>query len=355
MQLQTKPFIHELSWVQRFIEKKTTIPSLSNVLFQADGKRLTLTATDLEVGGITTLEGTGRSKWAVTAPVKNIIKYLGKIDEPEITLSVADGNVLVVEHGSGTTRARGMSVEAFPELPAAPATTITLRGLPLAIQRTLFAISKVESRFTLNGALLELTADKSALVATDGHRLSLAPVRTTNVSERVKALIPSKALKEAGALEGDCSFSADKDHVFFSWGQRRIVTRKLTGNFPEYQRVQRQEYPGHVMLPTRSTLKLLERVAVCADERSRATRFTLKDGKLTIFASTVESGEAEGSVAVQPGEGEGLVIGLNCDYVSDFLKVTDNQFVSFAYVDGKTQVEFGTGEGWRYTLMGMRI
>ena len=357
MQLSVKALQTELQWVKSFIEKKTTIPILSNVLFEVSGKRLTLTATDLELAGVTSVEGCGIGDWAVAVPVGKLIQYLGKVDEEEITLAATDNNWLTVTHGSSKTTIAGMSKESYPELPAAPDTQVTLRNLPLAIARTSFAISPEESRFTLNGALLEVDADgKARLIATDGHRLSFAPVQARGNTERVRALIPKKALTEAARMDEDCALSVNDDHVFLSWRQRRIVTRKLKGNFPDYQRVMPEDFPSHVMIPVKSTRKTLDRVALYADERSRAVQFRIANGKLTIFASSVETGESEGTVAVQPGGGDNLLtIGLNADYVNDFLSRTDVQFAAYCWHDKKSGSQFMTGDGWRYVVMPMRI
>ena len=356
MQVSTKALLTEVTWAARFLESKTTIPILSTVLFSADGGTLTITATDLEVGGITSIAG-GTGKWAVCVPVKKLIQYLAKVDESDVTIKASADHVLIVTHGTNSMRVTGMSREAFPELPTFPEPAITLRGLPLAVKRTAFCVSKEESRFTLCGANLEIIKGNANLIAADAHRLGIAPLQIANNDGEysVNVLISKFALTEAGKLDGDCTFALDDNHVFLSWGNRRIISRKLAGNFPDYRRVTgKGEYYGHCMLPAKSTLKVLDRVAVCADERSRAMQFTVKDSKLTLYASTIETGEAQGSVAVQQAEGE-VEIGLKCEYVAEFLGVTDKQFVSFAWTDKKSIVEFGTGDGYRYLLMPMRI
>ena len=375
MILNTKSFRAELEWAQKFIEKKTSLPILTMVLFQADGKLLTLTATDtdLEVGGVTSVDGAGKGKWAVAVPVAKLIKYLAKVDDPEVTLATTDRHQLVVTHGaSSKTTIDGMSKESFPELPTPPKERAKIGRLDLAIERVLFAISKEESRFTLNGALLEINGDDGKLVGTDGHRLSLAPVQVKG-APKVRAIIPKKALFEAGKLEGDCTFSMDEDHVFMAFGQRRIIARKLKGNFPDYERVLVHDFPNHVMLPVKTTLKTLARVAVYADERSRTVRFTVEDGKLTIYAQSLEAGEAgeaEGTIQTQPGESDGkpLIAGYNADYISDFLSRTDFQYIAFCwqsdtqaegsdkvYTAASKMIALTTQDGWQVGIMPLRI
>jgi DNA polymerase-3 subunit beta len=359
MLISTEALRGELEWVNRFIEKKATIPILANVLFEVDGPHLDLTATDLEVAGKAALvierARVKKEQWNCAAPVRKLIQYLAKVDEPEVELSTTD-NKLIVKHGTSITRIAGMSKESYPELPASPQPEITLSGLPLALERTLFAISPQESRFTLNSAMLEVEADgKAQVIATDGNRLSIAPLKA-KTAQKASALIPKKALAEAARLEGDCTFTTSRDHVWFSWGQRSITSRRLTGNFPDYNRTLPKETIGHVFLPVATTLKTLNRVAIYADERSHAVRFKIGDGKLTISSSSIELGEAEGTVPVQTGGGSlPMEAGYNANYVADFLSRTEFANVAFCYNNAKTAAVFATSDGWKYVLMPMRI
>jgi DNA polymerase III subunit beta len=350
MEVQTTELLAELQWTARFIEKKSTI---TNVMFVADGGRLTLTATDLEIGGITSIAGTP-DKWAITAPAQKLINYLCKIDEPTVNIFPNPGNLLTVEVGQDKIRVSGMSSENFPVLPTFPERLFSIRNLPQAAERTAFAISSEETRFSLTGALLEVIGGVGKMVATDSHRLALAPLRITAAEDcKFRALIPKKPLLEGARLEeGDCGLSMDEEHIFMDFGQRRIVSRKLKGNFPDYPRVLRAEYPSHAIIPVKRFLKTLERVAIWADARSRAVRFTFVDGACRMFASSVEEGEAGGVVPVGIAEGSNPVeIGLNADYVIDVLSRTDAQSIGYAWQDEKSVSEFVSKDGWRTAIM----
>jgi len=365
MQVPTQILKKELEWAQRFIDKASTIPILKDILFEVDGPRLTLTATDLEIGGITEVlvartKAQKKEKWAVAVPVSKLIKYLAKVDEPEAELTTKD-NWLTLTHGAAVSKTAGMGKDSFPELPKFPEAQATLGHLSAAIDRTIFAISTEESRFTLNGALLEIDEDEARLVATDGHRLSLCPLQAKGKA-KLKVLIPSKGLREVGRFEDDCQFSVNEDYVFFTFGQRRIVARKLKGNFPDYERVLPKELPNHAFLPVKETLKVLDRVALYADERSHCVTFEVSGAdapggpfNLTIKASSVEEGSAEGTVTLNGGEVTGpLTIGLNAEYVQAFLRLADEQFAASAWKDNKSGSLFMVGE-WAYAVMPMRI
>lgn len=373
MNVSTKALRDELAWVKKFTETKASIPILTNALFEVDGGRLTLTTTDLEVAGITSVECSAGEQWNVTAPIAKLIQYLAKVDEPEVTLTTAE-NWLSVKHGAHGTRIAGMSKDSYPELPKATPTMAVLRRLPLAVERTAFAISSEESRFTLNGALLEIENDQARLVTTDGHRLSLAPLVAKSTEPSIRALIPKFALVEAGKLGDGCEFSMDKDHLFLNWGQRRIVARKLSGNFPDYHRVMPAEMANHVFVPVKTMLRTVDRVATFADERSHAVRLQV-NGNVKVFASSVEQGEAEGSFPYKAGEitGAPFDIGLNAKYVSDFLSRTDQGNIALCWqadepdtvedgvvvrkgIKGNTKaIVLATADGWRIAIMPMRI
>ena len=385
MKINTKQLIKELQWANRFAERKNTIPILANVLFDADGGKLSLSATNLEVAGTTSVIGSGGDKWAVAVPVAKLIQYLGKVDEEEVELSTPGNNWLIVKHSGDGTKVSGMSKESYPELPVPKSKqSVTLRNLPQAIERTLFAISPEESRFTLNGALLEVNGDGAHLIATDGHRLSKAPVTAARANMQVHAILDRKLMQEAQKLDAECCFQQDDDHVFLTYSgmgyadtTRRIIARKLKGTFPDHERVVPKEMPNHFMIPVASTKKVLDRVALYADERSHAVVFRFTEGSLTMSARSLEEGEAHGSVAVRPGEiatSLPFEVGLNANYALDFLNRVDSSMVAFCFASDKPDEVNEAGEvvhkgskggskavvltnqsGWLVVLMPMRI
>jgi DNA polymerase-3 subunit beta len=236
------------------------------------------------------------------------------------------------------------------------------------IARTSFAISTEESRFTLNGALFLMRPEGLTMVATDGHRLSFvqAPLpEGTTVTQQVRALIPRKAMTELVKLaedagpDGKAIFADDENHLFFHVGHRLLMTRKLTGNFPDFERVLPKDHTLTAVLQKEEIKSAIERVAQFADERSRAIRVQFTNGEVRVFSSSVETGESEESVTSQY-EGPNLEIGFNAQYLLDFLRVIPQDQVSFELKDQKSAGEMRpAGEGitdqYRYVVMPMRI
>jgi DNA polymerase-3 subunit beta len=366
--------VRELSLSQGVVEKKTTIPILSNVLLEARGDRVYLTATDLELGMRTSCPAKVKKEGSGTIPARKLLDYVRLLPDADITVKFGDNNWANFTCGRSRTRIAGMSRESFPELPAMPETIaeIPVKQLSAMIARTMFAISMEESRFTLNGALLLLGDKTLTMVATDGHRLAYVqrPSGTSNGSAGVayRALVPRKAMAEITKLSDDAGadakvkFGGDDNHLFFEFGPRLLITRKLTGNFPDYERVLPQDNTNIATLVKDEIKGAIERVAQFADERSRAIRVQFTAGEVKVFSSALETGESEESV---PGEyaGPDLEIGFNAQYLLDFLRAIPQDHVSFGLKDQKSAGELqpsSTGEKdepeqYRYVVMPMRI
>jgi DNA polymerase-3 subunit beta len=372
--------VRELSLSQGVVEKKTTIPILSNLLIEARGDRLYLTATDLELGLRTSCPARVKKEGSGTIPARKLLDYVRLLPDADITVKFAENNWANFTCGRSRTRIAGMSRESFPELPAMPETIaeIPVKQLSAMIARTMFAISMEESRFTLNGALMLLGDKTLTMVATDGHRL--AYVQRASEASNVagvayRALVPRKAMAEIIKLADDAGadakvkFGGDENHLFFEFGPRLLITRKLTGNFPDYERVLPSDNT-HIATLLKDEIKgAIERVAQFADERSRAIRVQFTAGEVKVFSSALETGESEESVPSQYS-GPDLEIGFNAQYLLDFLRAVPQTQVSFGLKDQKsagelqpTAVADGSGdaaaknepEQYRYVVMPMRI
>jgi DNA polymerase-3 subunit beta len=373
--------VRELSLSQGVVEKKTTIPILSNVLLEASGDRLYLTATDLELGLRTSCPAKVKKEGSGTIPAKKLLDYVRLLPDADITVKFAENHWASLTCGRSRTRIAGMSRESFPELPPMPEAVaqIPTRQLTAMISRTMFAISMEESRFTLNGALLLLGDNGLTMVATDGHRLAYvhrAAREASNGHAAYRALVPRKAMGEIAKLgddpESKVSFGGDDNHLFFEFGPRLLITRKLTGNFPDYERVLPQDNIHIARLSTSEVKGAIERVAQFADERSRAIRVQFTTGEVKVFSSALETGESEESVPAEYS-GPDLEIGFNAQYLLDFLRAIPQEKMEFALKDQKSAGELKPGqtpaseanadaakpgeeqEQYRYVVMPMRI
>src|ERR1700737_1418665 len=202
MEFSVKKFdlFRDFSLPQGVVERKTTIPILSNLLFQTKGNRLTITATDLELSIRTSCEAKVKKEGAGTIPAKKLLELVRLLPDGEIKVRLLENHWVEIVSERKKYKLVGMARENFPALPAMPH---TLEKIPAAIlgsliAKTKFAISMEESRYTLNGGLLILKPDTLAMVATDGHRLALAETdqKLAGLSGEMKVLIPKKAMDE---------------------------------------------------------------------------------------------------------------------------------------------------------------
>jgi len=360
--------VRELGLTQGVVEKKTTIPILSNILIETDHDQVWLTATDLELGIRCSCPARVKKEGAGTVPARRLLEYVRLLPDADVQVKLAENQWASFVCGRSRTRIAGMSRESFPELPEMPEqlAEIPLATLAEMIAGTTFAISAEESRFTLNGALLILRENGLVMVATDGHRLALVEkhIDLPGLAASYRALLPKKAMSEIQKLASDDSakpveFSGNENHLFFRIDKRLLLSRKLTGNFPDYERVLPKEHPHTIVLQREEVKASIERVAQFADERSRAIRVQVGNAEFKVYSSISETGESEETIPVDYS-GPDIEIGFNAQYLLDFLRSVGQSEVEFHFKDANSAGEFRPhgptpGTVYRYVVMPMRI
>jgi DNA polymerase-3 subunit beta len=360
--------VRELGLTQGVVEKKTTIPILSNILVETDGDQVWLTATDLELGIRCACPARVKKEGAGTIPARRLLDYVRLLPDADVQVKLGENHWASFVCGRSRTRIAGMARESFPELPQMPETLaeMPLKILSEMITSTIFAISAEESRFTLNGALLILKESGLVMVSTDGHRLAMVErqVELPGLKEPFRALLPKKAMSEIQKLASDgpdkqIEFSGNENHLFFRIDKRLLLSRKLTGNFPDYERVLPKEHPYTLVIQRDELKSAIERVAQFADERSRAIRLQIVNGELKVHSSISETGESEETIPVDYGGAE-VEIGFNAQYLVDFLRTVDGEEVELHFKDSNSAGELrprggAAGAVYRYVVMPMRI
>src|SRR5512141_1041084 len=200
--------LKELTATQGVVERKTTIPILSNFLFEASGDKLSITATDLDLSLRTSCSVKVKKEGSCTIPARKLYDYVKLLPEGEISIKLLENHWVNIRSGRSNTKMVGMARSNFPSLPAFPEKDIyklPAAALHKMISKTIFAISNEESRYTLNGALMVLKAESMTMVATDGHRLAHIENSSSKpgVSGEMKILVPKKAMAELNTLLGD--------------------------------------------------------------------------------------------------------------------------------------------------------
>jgi DNA polymerase III subunit beta len=363
--------VKELTATQSVVERKTTIPILSNFLIEADGDRLNITATDLDQAIRTSAAVKVKKAGACTIPARKLYDYIKLLPDGDISIKLLDNHWVQIRSGRSNTKMVGMARANYPQVPEFPtmaATSISTLALKTLIARTIFAISNEESRYTLNGALLVIKAESLAMVATDGHRLSYVEKPNEileGISGEKRVLIPRKALQELQQLLANTEaekveFADDEHTLFFRVGHRTLSTRKLTGQFPNFEAVMPRDNTKFAVVRSSELSSAIQRVAQFADERSGAIKLRLEGNELKISSSSTESGESEDTIDT-PYSSDPIMVGFNSGYILDFLKALGNE--------GEVRLEFKDSQSagqmrpedpdaeykYRYVLMPMRI
>ena len=339
--------LRELTAAQSVVERKTTIPILSNFLFEAADGVLTITATDLDQSLRTSCAAKVKKAGACTIPARKLYDYIKLLPEGDISMKLMDNHWVQIRAGRSNTKMVGMARANFPQVAEFPATG----GYKIS-----------------TASLANMIAKSMAMVATDGHRLAHIEKHgesLAGITGEKKTLIPRKALSELTGLLANTDaetidFADDEQTLFFRVGGRVLTSRKLNGTFPNYEAVLPRDNTKFVIVRSEDLMASIQRVAQFADERSGAIKIRLEQNELKLSASSTDAGESE-DIIETPYNYDPLVVGFNSQYLVDFLRATG--------VTGEVRLEFKDAQSagqmrpedaseevkYRYILMPMRI
>jgi DNA polymerase-3 subunit beta len=351
------------------VSPKTTLPVLANFLLEADEKekKISLTATDLDMTVTTGADAAIEDGGSVTLPAKRFAEIVRELGDVDVVVT-AEGEEIAIKAGKSKFKIVGIPTEEFPSLPKsdrASAFSVEASMLSRMVDKVSFCTSKDETRPSLNGAIWEFAADHMGMTATDGHRLA-----TFKTDGDFKALagknmiVPPKALAHAVRIisaEGDdtVNVSVHENHVAFFIGETTINSRLLEGPFPNYRQVIPSDNDKELVVDRESLMGAVRRVAVLADTLTHQVRLTLSKKKVELVVSTPDVGEAREEI---PGtfSSDSMEVGYNANYLLDVLKHMDSDAIRFslgtavgAAIIGS--VEETEGEEYLCLLMPLRL
>jgi DNA polymerase-3 subunit beta len=360
--------VKELQLVQGIVERKNSIPILSNVLAEARSGELRISATDLDVSLRCGCAAQVVEEGAVTLGAKKLYEIVRSLPESDVSVKVEGDAWARIKCERVEFKMAGLPREDFPSIPesrAGRAVDIPVGVLRSLIQRTAFAITSEDARYYLAGALLVLDKEAAAMVATDGHRLAWAQKATTlKVAEPTRVLVPRKAITELARLIEDMggeeavSFHQGEGHLIFAAGGRTLASKMVEAQFPAYEKVVGVTGDKKVAVGREVLHSAIRRVSLLSSERGRAVRLSLEEGRLEVSASSPELGEARESLPLEYA-GEGVEIGFNAQYLLEFLGVVGTAEVALEVKDAESQgILRPVGEeggDYRYVVMPMRF
>ncbi|HUK03551.1 MAG TPA: DNA polymerase III subunit beta [Burkholderiales bacterium] len=354
-----------LAAVSGIIERRHTLPILSNVLIERSGGSLAFLATDIEIQ-ITSrgnVESAGESR-TVTVGARKLVDILRALpDGAEVTLQMQDKRMLV-KSGKSRFVLQTLPAEDFPRL-AKPGGEVARFSLPQkALRRVLglvqYAMAQQDIRYYLNG-LLMLVEDKGLkLVATDGHRLAFAAMPLEAKLPRQEVIVPRKTVLELAKLlsdgEGEVRVELSATQAAFAFGGVELVSKLVDGKFPDYTRVIPAGHKNKLSVGRETLRQALLRAAILSNEKFRGVRWVLTDGSLKIVSSNTEQEEAEETLEVGY-KGDALDIGFNVNYLLDVLNNVSGNDVECLFGDAASSalMTFPSEADFKYVVMPMRI
>jgi DNA polymerase-3 subunit beta len=355
--------LRELQLFQGIVERKNTMPVLANVLLRADGSQVELIATDLDVGLRSTCAAQSLAKpGTLTLPAKKLFEIVKALPETDIRIEQNRSGVTVAAERF-ESHLSTLPADDFPQLPVVGDLVATLprTAIKQMVSKTMFAITSEDTRYYLNGALFVLKPDSMSLVATDGHRLALVSVNAETGAAEHKALLPKKTMQELGRLladgDGDVIFERAENHLFFTVGGRRLFSRMIDAQFPAYERVIPKNNDKMIEFERDRLTSAIRRVALLSNERSRAVRFLISNGKVEVTSQSPDVGEAKEELLVTY-DGPDVQICFNAQYVTDFLAAVETEQVSLSFRDEMSQAVMkpvgADGYDYTYVIMPMR-
>jgi DNA polymerase-3 subunit beta len=334
-----------LQRVQGVVEKRNTMPILSNILLEAKSDGVDIIATDLELGMRGFYKATVKEPGSITLSARKLYEILKELPSGEIELTVGANNWATIQSGKSQFKIVGLPSTEYPALPAIEREGLTpLAGAGLAnlIRKTLFAVGDNDARYILNGLLITLNvSDKKTtlrLVGTDGHRLAVADQEISGSAgkegpKEIKAIIPKKAALEMRHLleegDGDPLIGFTKNLMIFRKSGLLLTSRLMEGTYPNYQQVipKDKEQDKRVTVSKPELEGALRRVAVLSRDKTNAVKVTFTSGKITLFSSNPDFGEATEELPAQY-KGESLTTGFNARYLLDVLGIVDGESVT---------------------------
>ncbi|MDE1174787.1 MAG: DNA polymerase III subunit beta [Parvibaculaceae bacterium] len=362
--------LKSLNHVQSVVERRNTIPILSNVLIRAADGELILTATDLDIEVVESVAANVSQAGSITAPAQTLYDIVRKLpDGAQVELSIgADEGRLSLTAGRSRFALQALPSEDFPVMSAGQLSHhFTLPGEALArlIDKTRFAISTEETRYYLNGIYFH-AADKAPgqvlrAVATDAHRLAQVDHALPAGAEGMPGIIvPRKTVLELQKLldghSADVAISVSETKIRFQFGEVVLTSKLIDGTFPDYSRVIPVNNDRLMQIEGKRLAEAVDRVSTISTEKSRAVKLNIEEGRLTLSVSNPDSGNATEEISVSY-DSPPMEIGFNARYLLDITSQLDGEEATFAFADSNssTLVKDSEDEDAIYVLMPMRV
>ncbi len=363
LKVNREALLKPLQQVAGVVERRQTLPVLSNVLIQVEGGKLAMTGTDLEVELIGTLQLDHAEDGEITVPARKLMDICRELpDSAEIEFTYADQR-LTIKSGRFRSTLSTLPAEDFPSVDRSAeemSTELDAKSLKRLLDRTGFAMAQQDVRYFLNGMLIEIGDGHVRTVATDGHRLALSTLEMETEGGVRQVIVPRKGIVELQRLlqevEGNIKVTIGANHLCAESADFTLTTKLVDGRFPDYERVVPKNGDKVVLADKQELRQALSRTAILSNEKFRGIRVNLSSGQLQLTANNPEQEEAEEVVSVDY-EGSDLEVGFNVGYLQDVLGVVDGDKVKITLADANSSalLEEPENDDSVYVVMPMKL
>jgi len=329
LKVAQKDFLKALETIGSVVSARPTLPILGNVLIEVRKGEAVLTATDLEVRIELKVKASVKREGKLTVPAKKLLEIVREMPSEELQIEFDSAARMLLSAAKCEFKMLGLPVDEFPQCPEVKRVAeikVGAKVLVEMIRKTLYSVSGDETRYVLNGALLEWEKGELRMITTDGRRLAFMKRPLGAAGGKGEAIVPTKALQELVVLlaeaEGDVAVLVGEGYARFSTAQVDLVTRLIDGTFPDYDQVIPKGQDKKMVVETAVFLAAARRVSLMATDRSNQARFDLKEGMLNLSSASHEVGEVKEDIPVKYS-GEALSVAYNAKFLIDVLKNTD--------------------------------
>jgi DNA polymerase-3 subunit beta len=362
---QRDTLLAPLQSVSGIVERRHTLPILSNVLLEKKGDQLTLLATDIEIQITTSTTCTGgEGDGAVTVGARKLQEILRSLpDTTEITVNLEDKR-LQVKGGKSRFNLQTLPADDFPRMTLNEGDTkqfsISQRDFRQLIAKTQYGMAAQDVRYYLNGLLLLVEGKELRAVATDGHRLAYASVAIETELPRQEMILPRKTVLELNRLLVDSdealNITLSSNQVRFAFGSVVLVSKLIDGKFPDYERVIPPSLRNHMTVGRQMLMQAMHRAAILTNEKFRGVRVVLGENSLRLIAANAEQEEAQEEIEVQY-TGEPIDVGFNVGYLLDVLNNVQSEEIQWSFNDANSSalITVPGNDRFKYVVMPMRI
>ncbi|CAN4265188.1 DnaN DNA polymerase sliding clamp subunit (PCNA homolog) [Methylophilaceae bacterium] len=364
IQINRETLLKPLTSVTSIVEKRHTLPILSNLLLEVKQNKIHLTATDLEMQISLTVDSVTSGDFSTTLSAKKLLDICRSLpDNAEINMSTTESRI-TLKAAKSRFNLQTLPAADYPVMTKTQtnSTLVVLaqRELKDLLKQVEFAMAQQDIRYYLNGLLFEIAANKLNIVGTDGHRLSFTSTELKQNYEKQDVILPRKTVVELIKLlddsDDEVQIELASNQVNFSFANLKLISKVIDGKFPDYNRVIPIGHQNTFSVERLNVLLAMQRASILSNEKYRGIRMVLSNNNLKLISTNSDQEEAEEEMEISY-TGDALDIGFNVTYLIDVLNNTNSDQTNFSFADANSSclITIPNNPNYKYVVMPMRI